>query len=68
MHICFRAPPQAGKCGGKLLIGAQDQGTAQRFLRHWPEGLFNIAANYITMETEINSFKYKKGNQLFNII
>ena len=30
------------------LLGAQDQGTAQGWLRRWPERLLNITSNYIT--------------------
>jgi len=30
------------------LLGAQDQGAAQGWLRRWPERLLNITSNYIT--------------------
>ncbi len=34
------------------LLGAQDQGTGQGWLRRWPERLLNITSNYITTSIE----------------
>lgn len=36
------------------LLGAQDQGTAQGWLRHWPERLPHIISNYIRRICESN--------------